>query len=152
MITATRYHDLSCGHRVVGHEGKCAHLHGHNYRVHFTVSAEVAGLAAVDDIGRVVDFSVINTHLCQWLEKHWDHKFLVWAKDPWRARLRALDPAGVVIVSFNPTAENIGRYLIQEVAPKQLRSTRVELISVLVEETRKCSAAVSLEFPGGRTR
>ena len=30
--TAERYHDISCGHRVVGHESKCAFLHGHNYR------------------------------------------------------------------------------------------------------------------------
>jgi 6-pyruvoyltetrahydropterin/6-carboxytetrahydropterin synthase len=34
-IIASRYHDISCGHRVYGHESKCAHLHGHNYRVHF---------------------------------------------------------------------------------------------------------------------
>lgn len=29
----TAYHDISCGHRVYGHESKCAHLHGHNYRI-----------------------------------------------------------------------------------------------------------------------
>jgi 6-pyruvoyltetrahydropterin/6-carboxytetrahydropterin synthase len=39
MITANRYHDISCGHRVVGHEGKCRHLHGHNYRIHFVCAA-----------------------------------------------------------------------------------------------------------------
>ena len=37
IISASRYHDFSAGHRVTGHENKCAHLHGHNYRVHFTV-------------------------------------------------------------------------------------------------------------------
>ena len=39
MITAERYHDISMGHRVVGHENKCRHLHGHNYRIHFVCEA-----------------------------------------------------------------------------------------------------------------
>ena len=34
-ITATRYHDICAGHRVYGHEGKCSHFHGHNYRIYF---------------------------------------------------------------------------------------------------------------------
>jgi 6-pyruvoyltetrahydropterin/6-carboxytetrahydropterin synthase len=42
-----RYHDISCGHRVHGHEGKCRHLHGHNYRVHFTCIAEDGALDGV---------------------------------------------------------------------------------------------------------
>jgi 6-pyruvoyl-tetrahydropterin synthase len=32
MITATRYHEIDAGHRVVGQGGKCEHLHGHRYR------------------------------------------------------------------------------------------------------------------------
>lgn len=40
MIVATRYHDISCGHRVANHESKCAHLHGHNYRITFECAAE----------------------------------------------------------------------------------------------------------------
>ena len=87
MITATRFHDFSCGHRVVGHEGKCKYLHGHNYRVHFTVtmkqSLDEAG-RALDSVGRVLDFSAINSRLCQWLEREWDHKMLLWEKDPQR--------------------------------------------------------------------
>ena len=76
MITyATRFHDFSCGHRVVGHESHCAHLHGHNYRVHFTVEGKL------DSVGRVLDFSVIKSKLCQWLEDNWDHRFLYWSED-----------------------------------------------------------------------
>lgn len=41
MKTQThRYHDICMGHRVVGHEGKCRHLHGHNYRIHFYCEAD----------------------------------------------------------------------------------------------------------------
>ena len=140
MITANRYHDFSCGHRVYEHEGACAHLHGHNYRIHFAVAQTANRL---DEVGRVLDFSVISKVLCQWLEDHWDHKFLVWIRDPWLAPLRALDP-NVVAVPFNPTAEQMGQYLLETVAPPLLNPYGCELHTVVVEETRKCSATVSL--------
>lgn len=139
MITAERYHDISCGHRVVGHEGKCRFLHGHNYRIHFTISSD-----ALDDIGRVVDFSVIKSQLCQWLEDHFDHKFLIWEEDDLLEQLQALSPESLVIVPFNPTAENIARYLVETVGPQQLKEYPVKLIACRVEETAKCSASYSL--------
>ena len=137
-ITATRYHDFSTGHRVYGHESKCAHLHGHNYRIHLTVEAE-----QLDTVGRVMDFSVIKTLLAEWLEENWDHKFLVWGKDPFASTLKTLDTDGTVIVNFNPTAENMGQYLIDIVGPAQLVGTGVTLVNVNIEETRKCSVTVS---------
>jgi 6-pyruvoyltetrahydropterin/6-carboxytetrahydropterin synthase len=136
-ITAERYHDFSTGHRVYGHESKCAHLHGHNYRITFTVEAE-----QLDTVGRVMDFSVIKNLLCEWVEENWDHKFLIWSNDPFAEELKKIDPDGVVTVAFNPTAENMGQYLIDVVAPIQLEGTGVTLIKVRVEETRKCSVEV----------
>lgn len=145
MITATRYHDFSAGHRVVGHESKCALIHGHNYRVHFTVapwSPPKAGRRneALDALGRVLDFSVINTKLCQWLEVNWDHKLLLYVDDPLRGILVKYPSSGVVVLPFNPTAENMAIHLVDVVGPQELAGTRCELISVTVEETRKCSA------------
>ncbi|MCY4778521.1 6-carboxytetrahydropterin synthase [Sphingobacterium sp. UT-1RO-CII-1] len=139
MIIAERYHDISCGHRVVGHEGKCRFLHGHNYRIHFTVSS-----ASLDDVGRVVDFSVIKSQLCEWLEENFDHKFLIWEKDELLDQLRTLTPESLVVVPFNPTAENIAKYLVEVIGPAQLKDYPVELISCKVEETAKCSASYRL--------
>jgi len=139
IIQAERYHDFSTGHRVYQHESKCAHLHGHNYRVHFTVQAP-----ELDMIGRVMDFSVIKEKLCVWLEENWDHKFLVWSKDPWSNTLVVLDPEGTVVVDFNPTAENMGDYLINTVGPMMLKGTGVTLVKVKIEETRKCSVNVEV--------
>lgn len=135
-ITATRYHDISVGHRVYQHESKCAMLHGHNYRVHFEVQADAGQL---DSIGRVIDFSVIKSQLCMWLEDNWDHKFLVWKEDPWAARLTLLDPT-VVQLDFNPTAENLAAYLVQTIGPAQFHSMGVTLMRCTIDETRKCSA------------
>lgn len=139
MITATRYHDISCGHRVHGHESKCAHLHGHNYRFHLTVQGEL------DQIGRVLDFSVIKKLLCQWLEENYDHKFLVWEQDPMGTALKELDKEGVILVSFNPTAENIAKHFTDVIAPKLLVGTGCQLIKCQIDETRKCSATYEIK-------
>lgn len=132
---ATRHHDFCAGHRVHGHESKCAHLHGHNYRAHFVVEARTQ----LDDLGRVLDFSVIKERLCEWLEANWDHRFLVFEQDPLGAYLQELDPT-VVRVPFNPTAENMARHLVQVVGPQQLAGTGCILVACVVDETRKCSA------------
>ena len=133
MIIATRYHDISCGHRVVGHESKCRFLHGHNYRIHFHVQG------SLDHIGRVLDFSVIKATLCRWLEESWDHKMLMWEKDPLLSAMLELDAGSICVVPFNPTAENMAQYLVEVIGPRLL-GTRLELYKVVVEETRKCAA------------
>lgn len=156
MWQAERYHDISCGHRVVGHEGKCRHLHGHNYRIHFTCQAE-----GLDDVGRVIDFSDMKSKLCMWVEEQWDHKFLAWNKDPilsWMHMMHYGQNVGsdlgkeekqirddiaeaIVFVPFNPTAENMAKFLVEIVGPDQLKGTGIKLVAVRVEETRKCSAS-----------
>lgn len=157
MITAERYHDFSCGHRVHKHESKCAWLHGHNYRVHFVCAGKL------DVVGRVLDFSVIKAKLCMWVENAWDHKFLAWDQDPIMKMVTDLveeaeaadaiagfEPAStmmqrsIVWVPFNPTAENMAEYLLKMVGPAMLAGTGVELIEVRIEETRKCSATARL--------
>ncbi len=137
MHLAQRYHDISTGHRVVGHENKCRHLHGHNYRIHFHCAAEL------DEVGRVIDFGVIKEQLCMWLEDHWDHRMLIWQNDPMLADLQAVDPS-VLAVPFNPTAENMAQYLVEVIGPQQLADSGVILQKVIVEETAKCSASFEI--------
>lgn len=139
QYSVTRYHDISCGHRVVGHEGKCRHLHGHNYRIHFHCRAHL------DAIGRVIDFGVVKSLLCMWVEEHWDHKFLIWNADNKAFALCELEPESMVRVTFNPTAENMAAFLVNEVGPYVLKGTGVQLFKVDIEETRKCSASAHLE-------
>ena len=140
LITANRYHDISCGHRVYGHENKCAKLHGHNYRFHFKVAAR----QGLDDIGRVIDFSMIKEILCDWLERNYDHKTLLWLHDPLCDVLESADPESVVRVPFNPTAENIAEHFLKNIAPQLLLNTNVELVELTIEETRKCSVTINL--------
>lgn len=153
--TAERYHDISAGHRVVGHENKCRHLHGHNYRIHFVCEAD-----ALDSVGRVIDFGVIKEKLCMWAEDNWDHKFLAWTEDDVMDRaadamahefhmhnkdgalgLEDLFGGSLVFTPFNPTAENMAKHLVEVIGPQQLAGTGVTLVSVRIEETAKCSAS-----------
>lgn len=138
MISAVRYHDISCGHRVVGHEGKCRYLHGHNYRIHFFCQSDYG----TDSVGRVVDFGVIKSELCQWLENNWDHRMLIWKEDPILSDLLKIDQS-IQVVPFNPTAENMALHLLTEVCPRLL-PLGVECHQIQVDETRKCSAIVNL--------
>lgn len=138
IVKANRYHDISCGHRVFGHESKCKFLHGHNYRIHFECAGEL------DSIGRVIDFSVIKEKLCMWLEENYDHKFLVWENDPLSNNKDIIE--SLVVVPYNPTAENIAKYLVNVIAPEKLKGSGVKLIKCIVEETRKCSASYEIEY------
>jgi 6-pyruvoyltetrahydropterin/6-carboxytetrahydropterin synthase len=153
LVVIEKYHDISAGHRVVGHENKCRGLHGHNYRITFTLKAKDDQL---DNLGRVIDFGVISNRLCQWLEDKWDHRLLLWQEDPVVRVLRDYNFAGntpldsdeirqafrsLLVVPFNPTAENMALYL-RNVVGGNLVDTNAVLIQVKVEETRKASATV----------
>lgn len=160
---ASRYHDFSYGHRVVGHENKCRHLHGHNGRVHFHCQADL-GVKSLDHIGRVIDFGEIKSRLCMWIEENWDHKFLAWEKDLLiNGLFELLDKdenegpnyvvhhvedqmfrESIVLLPFNPTAENMAEYLVNVIGPKQLEGTGIVLVEVVIEETAKCHASFSL--------
>ena len=139
MITAERYHDISMGHRVVGHENECRHLHGHNYRIHFVCEAD-----QLDALGRVIDFGLINDRLCQWLEEHWDHRLMIWQEDPLLPELQRIASEDLCIVPFNPTAEQIAQHLVHVIGPQCLADTGIRLTSCRVDETRKCSATCRL--------
>ena len=105
----------------------------------------------LDGVGRVIDFSVIKAKLCDWLEECWDHKTLLWREDPYLTQIMVDGaPAEVyesfVIVPFNPTAENMAKFLVDVVGPQLLMGTGVVLRQVTIEETRKCSATYEIYF------
>ncbi|HBD6162624.1 TPA: 6-carboxytetrahydropterin synthase [Shigella sonnei] len=161
--TVIRSHEICAGHRVVGHESKCRHLHGHNYKFHFKVAPKHECGKVVtrgklvedglDSVGRVIDFSVVKTTLCQWLEDNWDHKFLHWSRDNLidALKIAASRPScplehedhehflgSLVALPFNPTAENLAAYMVDVIGPQLLDEYGVELVECTIEETSKC--------------
>lgn len=166
-----RTHEICAGHRVVGHESKCRHLHGHNYKFHFKVAPQgrtdvkvvrstgIREQGGLDTVGRVIDFSVVKSTLCEWLEENWDHKFLHWEQDKLIEGLVRLvhdeenlpdnqrcvgdkDEThflnSLVSLPFNPTAENLAQYMVEVIGPRLLINYGVELVECRIEETSKC--------------
>lgn len=135
-ITATRRLRFDAGHRVLGHEGKCAQPHGHGYEVEVTAE----GFDGLDDLGRVVDFSVLKGRLGAWLDAEWDHGFLIYERDAeLLVALSAVKGAKVYVAPWNPTAENIAAFLLG-LAGVLLAGTGVEVVRVRVDETPNCYA------------
>lgn len=143
-ITCMRIVEFDAGHRVARHESKCAHLHGHRYRVE--LHARRRG-SPTDQIGRVVDFSVLKATVGAWLDEQWDHRLLLWKHDAdalgWLPNGGEREVAGVRLVPFNPTAENIAQHLLAEVCPAVLPPT-VQVFRVVVWETPNCCGEARL--------
>ncbi len=138
-VTVMRKVEFCAGHRLLHHEGKCANLHGHNYVVEFHITAD-----GMDDLGRVVDFAVINRLFKGWIEQHWDHGMLLWEADHQAIEaLRQVEPSRVYRLPWNPTAESIARYLAEEIAPGLLASVPgydLAVEKIVVWETANSSA------------
>lgn len=166
-VTCTRRLEFDAAHRVVGHEGKCAHLHGHRYAVELTAEAEM------DAVGRVIDFSVLKAKVGGFIDGGWDHGMLLnpddhaaraavaafdlkrYDEEQQRARLGVgglapleldLHPGWTQRVYYmppdlgNPTAENIARHLLRDVCSAVLAGTGVYVVKVVVYETPNCWA------------
>ena len=99
---------FASGHRLLEHQGKCVHPHGHTYRAEIWVASE-----ALDGMGFVVDFTDIKGKVDRWIGEHWDHAFLVSGRDDeMLAALRAVKGSRVfVFPDDNPSAEVMAREL-----------------------------------------
>jgi 6-pyruvoyltetrahydropterin/6-carboxytetrahydropterin synthase len=143
-ITVMRKVSFCAGHRLLNHENKCANVHGHNYIVEFYVTGN-----EVDEIGRVVDFAVINRLFKGWIDENWDHGFLLWDQDEEAVKaLRMIRPNRIFLLPYNPTAENMARFLIEVVAPPLIASIRgydLRMTKVVVWETENSSATVTVD-------
>lgn len=145
MPSITLQHTIDSAHRIVGHDGKCARLHGHTYGWEVTVEA-----GKLMDIGFVVDFAVIKDCL-----NEWDHRTLLWAADPLMVMFPATQPViivqgepvdaapdlGVLRVPFNPTAEAMADAMARRIAAAVLDvNPAAQYVGVKLSETPKSLA------------
>lgn len=134
-------HSTSTAHIVTGHPGKCNSLHGHNYN--FTIGVTSSDL---NELGMVVDFSILKKSVALILDNMYDHKTIIYEKDPRAATLKEL---GAELVNYNPTAENMARqiYFILCKTFSGIDEFQDLCISyVKVEETENNSAIVRGEY------
>lgn len=147
MVQITRRLEFDAGHRLVGHESKCANLHGHRYRAEITVSAP-----ELDGVGRVVDFSVVKKEVGGWIDEHWDHNMILHVDDP-LAPFGSLPDCCVNLLhdilgakkpyimphALNPTAENMA-WVLFGIAWELFSDTPLVVEHVRLYETPNCWA------------
>jgi 6-pyruvoyltetrahydropterin/6-carboxytetrahydropterin synthase len=113
--------DFAAAHSLRDYPGDCANLHGHNWQVEVLVASE-----ELDEVGMVIDFRTIKTQT-KTVINHLDHHYL--------NEVAPFD-------TLNPTAENIAKYLFDEIA-LLINSQRVWIKAVTVWETSRASATYS---------
>lgn len=153
MPSIMREFGIDAGHRLHNHEGKCKHLHGHRYTFQVWFISD-----HLDQVGRVVDFGTIKNKIGGWLENHWDHGLILSEVDPMtkffadsQSAMYFVDPGDDVdpfyhqklfILPFNPTAENLCRYLFQIIVDLT-KDMELKVSKVGCWETPNCYA----EYP-----
>ncbi len=113
-MRATVRVEWDMGHRLPNHDGKCRGLHGHRYAAEVTVEGETVTSAGASDEGMVVDFGPVKSAIRDVIDTGYDHKTFIHNRDPF-AELLAQVP-GVVLVTYVPTAENLTRVLLRDLA------------------------------------
>jgi len=140
MTTCTRRIQFCAGHRVVGHENKCANVHGHNYVIEIFAEAD-----KLDGVGRIIDFSVLKGRIGKWIEDNWDHTFICAPnEDPGLIdAIEIINNKPIYRLPYNPTAENMAMFLLENVCPEVLKDCEgVGVIKIVLHETENCWATV----------
>ncbi len=128
------------GHRLYQHGGKCEFFHGHNYVADFYVTSH-----DVDSVGRVIDFAELKSRFKGWLDEHWDHGFILNEADENGLRaIRMVQPCKYYVLPYNPTAENMARYLLEVVCPELFGDSNVQATRVIIWETEDAFAEARL--------
>ena len=128
------------GHRLHQHGGKCEFFHGHNYIADFFVTSN-----DVDSFGRLIDFAELKSRFKGWLDENWDHGFILnEADENGLHAIKMVEPCKYYELPYNPTAENMARYLLEVVCPKLLRDPDVTATRVVIWETGESFAEAKL--------
>ena len=119
MFEVTIEETFAAGHALRNYRGKCENVHGHNYRCQVTLEG-----GQLDHTGLLMDFVALKKTLQSVIDRL-DHQ---WLND--------FPPFDVL----NPSAENIAKYIYDEVNKGIGGQADVRLGSVRLWETDTSSA------------
>jgi 6-pyruvoyltetrahydropterin/6-carboxytetrahydropterin synthase len=135
----TREFGIDMGHRLQKHESKCAHVHGHRY----TIQVTCRGLSRLDEVGRVIDFSVLKEKVGGWLDDVFDHGFVAEHGDPIVEWLVSNGQKHVTL-DVPPTVEHLVEVWFNGAA-EIMAEHGIVVTKVLAYETPNCWAAYTIE-------
>lgn len=108
-------HNFDAAHWLVGHEGKCKNLHGHNWVVHLELMAHET-IKEGSQRGMVLDFYNLKKDFRR-LVDDFDHSVIAEEGTISDNLLRAFKEEGferIRLVPFRPTCENFAPYFYNE--------------------------------------
>ncbi len=125
IITKIKY---EYAHRLIHHQGKCRHVHGHSGEATIELFAET-----LNQNGFVMDFGDVKAPLKAWINQQWDHAYLANEADP---LLPIIQEQGLKTFSFpnEPSAEVMAKYLFDHISTLTLHPG-VTVKRVIVQET-----------------
>lgn len=99
------------GHRLLPpYIGKCNNIHGEGYTaIIFFKSNEL------DENGMVFDFGDTKRKIKEWVNNYWDHSYIFNRNDKMGLILKENGMKVFNIGNQNPTAENMAKYLFDEI-------------------------------------
>jgi 6-pyruvoyltetrahydropterin/6-carboxytetrahydropterin synthase len=136
------------GHRVMNHRSVCKGLHGHRYKAEICVEGNLVSEPGISEEGMVIDFADIKKISNSFIQEKLDHAFMVWEKDlellEFFEKSEGHKP---VIVPFTSTAENVAKYIFDELDGKfrDHFGTGLRLHSIKLWETPTSCAIYSIE-------
>ena len=140
-LSIMRRFTFCAGHRLVGHEGKCQNLHGHNYVAEIYVTGQQQ-----DAVGRILDFKLLKSRCKGWIDENWDHAFVLWKEDEnGLAAIRQSKPHRIYELDTNPTAENMATHLLRDICPRILEGTGATAFKIRLWESEETCADVTLD-------
>lgn len=120
MYSVSKTFSFCYGHRLLNDPGKCSRIHGHSAKV--TIMLESAEL---DGVGMVCHFNVLKERVGAWIENTLDHRMILCRDDAMAKLLKDADE-DFVEVDFNPTAENLAKFVFDRAKGEGLPVARVE--------------------------
>lgn len=134
---------IDTSHEVPNHKGKCKNLHGHRFSIEVGVDDKVVDEKGKSDEGMVIDFGDLKELMMQIIDSKLDHTGVFWTQDPdfdilLQKEKRQIERNGKSFVWLNypPTAENIAKYLYNEMKPALLgRNIKIAFVKVLETPT-----------------
>jgi 6-pyruvoyltetrahydropterin/6-carboxytetrahydropterin synthase len=107
------------GHRLLGYQGLCSNLHGHNYD--FEITAE----GNPNEIGLVIDFKELKAAAKTLLDR-FDHAMVLVRTDPAADYIKLVGDR-LVLLSVNPSAENLSSLLFNHLQDRQIKVKSVKV-------------------------
>jgi len=97
MFEVSVEHKFAAGHSLRNYHGRCENVHGHNWKIEVEIAGE-----ELDSAGMLIDFMLLKRLINEVVDPL-DHQFL-----------NDVPPFD----SVNPSAENIARYIYEELTKK----------------------------------